>query len=210
MYNRENIKQDVIREGLMDNSRLDKVAVVVSHLLNPALVAWWVFGSLTWLVGGGWIAGMVGVVFYALIPGSILLYMYRAGFVEELYPPERSQRAPLLLLGTACYFLGFIALGLAGVPGLVLGAGCAYCINTLLVWQINRHWKISIHAVGVSGGLMILLLAAGPGLWPLLVALPLVAWARLRLNSHTPAQVAVGALLGGCSTGLLLSLFERL
>ena len=198
--------------GVMDgmspaNSRLDRAAVVVSHLLNPAMVAWWVFAGLAWLAGAGWVAATVGVVFFALVPGLVLLYLSWAGVVDEVYPSDRSQRQRPLLLGVACYALGLVALGLAGAPGFMLGAGCVYCGNTLLVWQINKYWKISIHAVGVSGGLLILLLVGGSAWWPLLGALPLVAWARLQLKAHTPAQVAAGALLGVCSSALLFTLW---
>ncbi len=163
-----------------------------------------------WQNGGNWVSGLVGIVFYALVPGLILFYLLRAGFVQDLYPPERSQRGFLLLLGAVCYFLGFITLVFVEAPGFMLGAGCTYFGNALLVWQINKYWKISIHAVGVSGGLLILLLVVGRELWPCLFALPLVGWARLRLKLHTPAQVGGGALLGGCSAGLIMSLFSGL
>ena len=88
----------------------------------------------------------------------------------------------------------------------MIGAGCAFFCNTCLVWIINRQWKISIHATGVGSGLLILCLAGGTGMWPLAPALPLVAWARLRLGYHTAAQVAAGALLGGVATGSILGL----
>ncbi len=60
---------------------------------------------------------------------------------------------------------------------------------------------------GVGGGLGIVLAAAGWSLWPLSLSLPLVMWARLRLQAHTPAQVWAGAILGGAASSLLLSLF---
>ena len=195
-------------EGLAVKSRLDRGASLVSHLLNPAMVAWWVFGGLAWLVGGSWVAGIAGVAFYAVLPGLVLIFLYKIGFIEDVYPPERAQRACLLLLGAGCYFLGVVVLRIVEAPDFMLGAGWTYCGNSLLVWQINRYWKISIHAMVVSGGVLILLLAGGMWLWPLVLTLPLVAWARLQLKSHTPAQIVAGALLGGCSTGLLLSLLS--
>ena len=189
---------------------MDRAAVLVSHLLNPALVACWVFASLIWLDGGGWKAGVVGLVFYALVPGLSLFLLYRNGFVQDLYPPERSQRGRLLLLGTACYFLGFVALIVAGAPKAMLGVGGTFFSNALIVWKINQHWKISIHAVAVAGGILILLFAFGAHLWPFTVALPLVAWARLHLRSHTFAQVAAGGALGVLTSGLVINFFARM
>ena len=190
----------------MEGNKLDRIAILISHLLNPALVAFWVFGWGGWLVGGNWVAALIGVAFYALLPGLALLFLLRLGYICELYPSGQKQRAGLLLLGALSYFLGFMGLGLVGAPGFMLGGGVAYFINALLVWQINKYWKISIHSVGVSGGILIIWVAAGPQAWPLVLAWPLVAWARLNIKAHTPAQVVAGALLGGSSTGLLLFL----
>lgn len=190
----------------MERSRLEKLASLVSHLLNPAGLALVVFIILTWLLQDAWLAGMIGMLLYSVIPGLLLILLYRVGYIAELYPDERSQRAGLLLLGTLCYFLGFAVLLLLKAPMPMLVAGFAFGSNTLLVWLINRFWKISIHAVGVSGGVSVLLLTGGSSLWPFLLALPLVGWARLRLKAHTPAQVAAGFLLGGSATALLCAL----
>ena len=190
----------------MEGNKLNRVAILISHLLNPALVAFAVFGVGGWLLGGNWVAALIGVGFYAVLPGLALLLLLRLGYIGELYPPEQRQRARLLLLGALSYLLGFIGLGLIGAPGFMLGGGLAYFINALLVWQINKYWKISIHSVAVSGGVLIILVAAGNHAWPLVLAWPLVAWARLHIKVHTPAQVVAGALLGVSSTGLLLFL----
>ena len=48
---------------------------------------------------------------------------------------------------------------------------------------------------------------AGFELWLLFLALPMVAWARLRLRSHSPAQVAVGAVLGGLMSAVIFGRF---
>ncbi|MBI2502079.1 MAG: hypothetical protein HYW07_02465 [Candidatus Latescibacteria bacterium] len=186
---------------------LDFLAWLISHLFNPAMVAWGVFSVLVWLKGGAWWAGLAGVVFYSLVPGVALLYLYRTGMIADVYLPERSQRARLLPLGVAWYFAGLVVLWLVSAPAPMMGAGCAFCGMALLVWQIDRFWKISIHATGVGGGLGIVLAAAGWSLWPLSLSLPLVMWARLRLQAHTPAQVWGGAVLGGAASSLLLNLF---
>jgi hypothetical protein len=194
-------------EGRPPPNWLDFLAWLISHLLNPAMVAWGVFSGLTWLKGGTWWAGLAGITFYSVVPGVALLYLYRTGMIGDVYLPERSQRARLLPLGVAWYFAGLVVLWLVKAPTPMLGAGCAFCGMALLVWQIDRFWKISIHATGVGGGLGIVLAAAGWSLWPLSLSLPLVMWARLRLQAHTPAQVWAGAILGGSAGSLLLNLF---
>lgn len=190
----------------MENTWLRRMASLVSHLLNPAGLALLVFARLTWLIQDAWLAGAVGILLYAIVPGFLLLYLHRAGHIAALYPEERQERKNMLLLGALCYFAGFAVLLLLEAPLPMLVAGCAFGCNALLVWLINQHWKISIHAVGVSGGVSVLLLAGGTSLWPFLLTLPLVAWARLHLRAHTLGQVAAGLLLGGLSTVLLCRL----
>ena len=188
---------------------MDRVAKIISHLLNPAMVSLGVFSYLGWQ-GKDWLVGSVGILSYVLVPGVIWVYLYRKGHIPELYPAARSQREHMLLVGTGLYAFGVVALWLVGASPLVLGAGLAFCSNTLLVWQINKYWKISIHAVGVSGGGAILLLVGGVGMWPVGLALPLVAWARLHLRIHTPAQIIAGSGLGGGASGVLIGWLMRL
>ena len=60
--------------------------------------------------------------------------------------------APWLLLGACCYALGGAALYGISVPPLMLVTAASCVVNTLLVWWINRSYKISIHAAGVRRG----------------------------------------------------------
>jgi hypothetical protein len=194
------------RRTVVANGRTQKFAFLITHLLNPAGLALVVFAMLTWLAREAWLAGAVGVLLYSVAPGLFLVYLHRAGYITALYPAERRERGGMLLLGSLCYFAGFGVLLLLHAPLPMLVAGCAFGCNAFLVWLINQHWKISIHAVGVSGGVSVLLLTGGSSLWPFLLALPLVAWSRLHLKAHTLAQVTVGLLLGGISTVLLCGL----
>jgi hypothetical protein len=187
----------------LHSARSERMAAFVSHLLNPAGLALGVFVVLTYLTRDAWIAGATGVLLYAVMPGGLLVYLHRAGYITDLYPDQRGERASLLVLGALCYFFGYGVLVWLRAPVFMLVAGCAFGLNTVLVLWINRYWKISIHAVGVSGGVSVLMLAGGATLWPTLITLPLVAWARLRLRAHTPAQVTAGLALGGVSTMLL-------
>ena len=179
----------------------DGLTIFLSHVLNPAVVCFAVF---VWLVmaGGSWAAGLAGVSLYALIPAASLLLLKRAGILLEVYNPDRQLRQRILIAGTACYGLGYVVLKAVGASPVMLWAGASFCSAALVVWLIDRYWKISIHSVGVSGG--VLILAVAGDLWLLSPALLLVAWARLRLRAHTPAQV-----VGGLALGLFLAVSLR-
>lgn len=179
----------------------DGLALFLSHLFSPAVVCFAVFAWLV-MAGGSWAAGLAGVGLYAVIPGVSLLLLRRAGILLELYNPDRQLRQRILVAGTVCYGVGYVVLKAAGGSPLMLWAGASFCSGALVVWLIDRYWKISIHSVGVSGGVLILAMAGD--LWVLSPALLLVAWARLRLRAHTPAQV-----VGGLALGLLLAVSLR-
>ena len=187
----------------MAMDRSHRIADFISHLLNPSGVALGVFGLLAWEGYSAWMPAWVGIACFAFVPGLILVYMRRSGRIDQLYPPQRRQRSGLLLLGAACYFLGSGALWLAGAKVFIQAAGLVFAANALLVWLINQYWKISIHSVGVSGGVAILLLVLGLEAWPWTLLVPLIAWARWRLGAHTPAQIAGGFSLGAGSTWVL-------
>jgi membrane-associated phospholipid phosphatase len=117
---------------------------------------------------------------------------------------ESNEERKIPYISTALYYFSLYYLFYnAEFPNifkiLILGAS----ISILLTFLINFQWKISAHTIGIGGIagaalgiiyrlhidlyfiLMIILLVSG-----------LVAYARLKLNAHTPAQVYTGFLLG--------------
>jgi membrane-associated phospholipid phosphatase len=182
---------------------MKKIALLISHLLNPALLALLVF-VIQGRMGDGFV-GYVGVGIFAILPGCTLLVLFRWRYVHQLYPHDRNERSILLLLGGLCYAVGWVVLYRLDAERLVLATAGIFVVSTLLVWLVNRHWKISIHAAGVGGTACILLLSIGEQAAPFFVALPIIAWARLHLRAHTPAQVVAGSALG---VGVSLVLFH--
>ncbi len=185
-----------------------EVARFFSHLLNPALLALLVFGVQAHVLGD-WLAGAVAIGTFAVVPGLLLWHLVRSGYLDKAYTDDRNKRATLLLLGALCYALGSAALYGIGAPPLMLITAVSCIVNTLLVWWINRSYKISIHAAGVGGATCVLLISVGSAAWPFLLSWPAVAWARLYLQAHTPMQIGAGGALGAGSTALLYSAFLR-
>ncbi len=183
-----------------------RVAHFLSHLLNPALLAFLVFGVQAHVLGD-WFAGSVAIGTFSVVPGLLLWHLVRAGYLDKAYTDDRNKRATLLLLGALCYTLGAAALYGVGAPPLMLVTAASCAVSTLLVWWINRSYKISIHAAGVGGATCVLLVSVGSVAWPFLLSWPAVAWARLYLRAHTPMQVVAGGALGAGSTAMLYSAF---
>lgn len=183
-----------------------RAARFLSHALNPALLALLVFG-LQAHGQDAWLAGAVAIGAFSLIPGLLLWCLVRSGYLDQAYTDDRTKRATLLLLGALCYALGTAALYGIDAPPLMRVTAAAGVVSTLLVWWINRSYKISIHAAGIGGATCVLLLSTGGAAWPCLLSWPAVAWARLYLRAHTPMQLGAGGALGAGSMALLYSAF---
>jgi len=183
------------------------MARLVSHVFNPAGLALMLF--TTWGIFYPADLGqvLIGLCFYVVLPGLTLLYLLRSGRIDALYPQQRQQRDGLLLAGGGSYGLGYISFLLFDSHPLLCATGLSFCAATLLVWLINRSWKISIHSVGVGGAASLLCVAGGMVFWPSLLAIPAVAWARLSLLAHTPLQVVAGLVLGCCVSLLAYALY---
>lgn len=183
-----------------------RAARFLSHALNPALLALLVFG-LQAHGQDAWLAGAVAIGAFSLLPGLLLWHLVRSGYLDQAYTDDRTKRATLLLLGALCYALGTAALYGIDAPPLMRVTAATGVVSTLLVWWINRSYKISIHAAGIGGATCVLLLSTGGAAWPCLLSWPAVAWARLYLRAHTPMQLGAGGALGAGSMALLYSAF---
>ncbi len=134
------------------------------------------------------------------INALILLKMNRIQSLEM----ETNQERIIPYSSTALYFFALFYLFYdAEFPSIfkivILGAG----ISILLTFFINFRWKISAHTVGIGG-----IAGAALGIMyrvqidmtiafiAILLLSGIVAYARLKLNAHTPAQVYTGFVLG--------------
>lgn len=88
----------------------------------------------------------------------------------------------------------------------------AFATVAVAVWlcataAISQGWKISMHTGATTGLVAVLAVVLGQRWMIALGWTPFaVAWARLRLKRHTPAQVAVGGLVALSAVALALVL----
>ncbi len=193
-------------------------ANVLSYVFNPLVLPPVGFGLILWHFDapGVEIALIVGVslVFFCLIPLAYVLRMIRRGEAETLEVRQRESRLKPFLVGITSYAVGMVVMALAGTTAVsfLVALALLYPINTALLVLINLRWKISIHMTSLAGFVSILLFVSMT-VWrdlpqatelvltavtvaPLLVLLPLLMWARVRVEAHTLGQVVAGALFG--------------
>ena len=183
------------------------LARLITHLLSPAGVAAAVFTGIPLLTGEGTRAGLIALAIYVALPVALISWLKAAWALVDIYDPEIHIRNRILMMGNLVYLIGFVSLTILEATPLVLWSAASFLAGGVMVGLISRFWKISIHAVGVGGGMIILLVAGGPGLWPVVFAPLLVSWARLRLGAHTIGQLVAGTALGAGLSRALLPLF---
>jgi hypothetical protein len=195
-------------------SRSQRFAHIISELFNPLFVALPTFFvialasapnfgyALLW-----WAIASSGV---SIAPFLFVMQGVRRGKLTDRHVSKREQRFLPLVFGISCVVIAFILLLLLRVSSVLLATITAVIVALLLSTIITRFWKISLHLVGIAGAVTVFVLLFGPLLLLLTPLVVLVAWARWRVDAHTPAQALAGTLLAIVVTVALFWAFRVL
>ena len=137
-----------------------------------------------------------------LLVAVLMVRQVRRGSWTNVDASNRAER-PLL------YAVGIVAMAvlIGGVlvfrPGSILIRGAIGVLIMLIVCAIATRWiKVSLHMAFGALATTVLLVVGSPLGWVLLVLMPALAWSRLALERHRPAEVAIGVVVGiafGCA-----------
>ena len=199
-------------------------ATILSYGVNPLVFPPLVYGLVLYHVGAppmdvAWGAG-IGLLFLGLVPLAHVSWMRLRGDIGSLEIRDRRKRTEpfLVVLGAGLVAFGVVVQSeVVGHALLAALVGC-HVLNTVLLFVITTWWKISVHCASVAGAVATLafmrvhvpgiVFGAGAtgslllGLGGLLV--PVLIWARVRSDAHTPAQAVAGTVLGGVAPYLEL------
>ncbi len=145
---------------------------------------------------GIWLWSVVYMLLAVVAPLTFLIWQVLHGRVTDLDVHLREQRKAALLVSIAGFGAAWVALVLGHAhPFLTVLAGTGL-MQWLAIFIITTRWKISIHAASATGVSLLLIRMFGSPTAPFLVSIPLVAWSRIKLRHHTPAQTFAGICLG--------------
>ena len=138
-----------------------------------------------------------------LLPLLNALLLLKFKIISSLEMKTRQERKIPYLISSIFYFAESYFLMNTDVPVLIKALMFGATLLVVSVLLINLFWKISAHMVGI-GGLCGMMLAVSYRLQIdlhfILIALFLIAgiiaFSRLKLSAHNPAQVYTGFLLG--------------
>jgi len=179
-----------------------RAARIISRFLSPH----YVFGPLllilglcdpiSWKQGVLWSVG-IGV---PAIAGPLLIFsrQLRRGKITDWHVSRREERLqPVLVIVSFVAAITPLVLLLAfhGPEILVVTFTSALALVTFNL-LITMKWKISQHVSTIAACTLLVTAALGPMAAPLLLLIPLVAWARVKVKAHTVMQTIAGGLTG--------------
>ncbi len=138
-----------------------------------------------------------------LLPISILPLLKNQNLISDMGLEKRNERLIPLVITALFYGLGYYMLLKFPITRVIAHLQLAAIISILLVSLISLKWKISLHMAGIGGFIGMLIgftfLFSSSLKFVFVIGIlvsGLVAYARLKLNLHTPSQVYAGFVLG--------------
>jgi hypothetical protein len=138
---------------------------------------------------------VITTFFGSVLPLSSTYYLVWKGIIPDIYASDRATRTEPFLWAMASYLMGVTALMYFNAPFVITALMACYFVNTIVMLIITMYWKISIHAVGVTGPVTALVFQLGARMLPFFLLMLPVAWARIELKAHNRLQIAAGAIL---------------
>lgn len=183
-----------------------KLAKYISNLLSPPgviTIAMLIFSAHLNL----WNWGLFYIFLVIGLPTLYVYWLLRKGKISDFHMRSREERMKPMYFTIAACILAWIILNLFDVRyELRLFAGIGILLTSLLT-VITKFWKISIHATSVGGLSTFLVALFGWSFGLVLLAIPLVTWARMRTNNHSFKQLMAGTLVGSFFILIVLKLF---
>ncbi|HKJ27847.1 MAG TPA: hypothetical protein VJ965_09435 [Anaerolineales bacterium] len=175
-----------------------RVARWVSNILNPPLVAAFGIFLMAAVLGTpeAWFWAVVFVFLAVSIPTSYVVWLLKKGRIENFHIPNRENRHGPYKVIILSNLLGVVLMVIFDAPFLLLAFGVIGMMQSFLLYMVNRYWKISGHTTAITGLSVFMVASLGWGMSPVLVMVPLVAWARIRTRSHSFWQTIAGILTG--------------
>jgi len=187
-----------------------KVADIISKALSPVVIA--MITTIIFVIGSPIGTGdlnpvlsiVIGLFFLSVFPTALIVYFYKKGVVD-LDVSDKKKRAPLYIVIIGGYVVASTIFYVTDCK-IMFVLSMAYVCVTSVVTLANFFTKVSAHSAGATGPLLSLIYVFGVVAIPLFVLfVPLVIWARIKLNAHTSPQLITGALIAMTVTFLVYS-----
>jgi len=184
--------------------KINSLAKWLSDIFNPVVGGIFIIGVLMVrilpTVGQALLWLGITVAITAIPTLLYVLYLVRVGYLIDIHMPERDKRLKPIVVIVAWLVISLGILKLIHVPDAMLFMLTAVILQVVVLGIITPLWKISFHSATIMGVATITILLRSPLMWFVIVLVPLIGWARVRLKRHTVMQV-----IGGYAAGLIVA-----
>ena len=190
---------------------IKNLAKLTSNILNPFLVSFAVMVLLAFEATSSssealkW--ALISLALSVLPVFAVVVYLVRTKKLDGIFINPREQRTRIYLMAIILAIISCAVLYYIDSPELLMATFVAGLTAIAVFMLVNLFWKISLHTAFVAGSVTILIiLYSVTGIWAVLL-LPLIAWARIQMKLHSPAQAASGMLVSACIVVIVFQLF---
>lgn len=185
-------------------SRSTAIAKVISKVMNPFLISLATLLLAIWSESGDvrmsfiWI--LIILLFIAILP---LTYVYirtsRVGS-EVRYRRDtvlffREHRKEISTIAIICALPCILLLVFLQAPPLLVATVVVLLVTSLAVGLVGVFYRASLHLALITTLVILVVLIWGRAVLPVLLAIPLIGWARYTLHQHSPGQLVAGFAL---------------
>lgn len=118
------------------------------------------------------------------------------GFFSDFDVSKKEERPRLFAFGAVVTFFYLASLFILAGPKILFVGISGIILGVLVISIVNKWIKASIHTATASAFSLSLVILYGNAFLPILLLIPVVAWARVKIKKHTPLEVIVGGFLG--------------
>lgn len=176
----------------------ERIAYWISQIGSPPAMGVLTLAliAVIWAHPRVWIWGGLYLALGVALPLLYIVAQVRLGNITDVDIHLREQRSKPFIVMMVGLTLTWIAMRVGQAPLIMLTLVSVSLLQMLPIFLITYRWKISVHAATAAAVSVMWMHILGRGAFPLLLVTPAVAWSRIKLRRHTPAQTLAGILLG--------------
>lgn len=190
----------------------DRFAYWLSQITTPFVIGLVVFGYVSLSTASTVAEGLQWLTVITIglgAPFGFIWWGVKKGKYTDIHVSRRSQRlAPLIvgLISLSGMLVGLLWLSASRPLEAALVAVIVSFTLATLITQVAKY-KVSLHIDSAAGAVTVFCLLISPGFLALSPLVVLIAWARWKLEAHSPLQAVCGAALGVAVTTTTFWLF---
>ncbi len=180
---------------------MEKFAKILSHIFDGSFISIPVYFIICFAVvknpsdALGW--AFLCILFGMLIPYLYVFFLFKRKLINDLHVPNREDRIKPLIIAIISYIMGYFVLYILKAPLFLKTVFIISIISAVILTTLTYFWKVSFHTSWITSVTITSYILFGKWVLFLLLLIPVVGWARVKIKRHTVMQVALGAVISG-------------